>query len=111
VGPLMQVLVNGIQVGAVEVRSTSYGNYVFTLPALIKTGDRVDIVFANDGGTSTEDRNLYVQSLTVNTSTLRPSDPGVSVDIGSGAAAFDGVMVIAGQTDILWNASLRFIAP
>ena len=48
---------------------------------------------------------------TVNGATLLPTDPGVTVDIGSGAAAFDGINVIAGQTDILWNAALRFLAP
>lgn len=40
-----------------------------------------------------------------------PDSPDVTVDVGSGAAAFDGVNVIPGRTDILWNAALRFIAP
>ncbi|TAL21139.1 MAG: DUF1929 domain-containing protein [Aquabacterium sp.] len=111
VGPLMQVLVNGAAVGSFEVRSASYADHLFVLPSEVPAGAKVDIVFDNDGGTATEDRNLYVESLTVNGNTLLPTDPGVTIDIGSGAAAFDGVMVIAGQTDILWNAALRFTAP
>ena len=69
------------------------------------------MAFSNDATNGTEDRNLYVESLTVNGVTLLPTSPGVTVDIGSGAAAFDGVNVIAGRTDIKWNAALRFIAP
>jgi len=68
-------------------------------------------VFTNDGANGTEDRNLYVDSLSVNGATLLPTSPGVTVDIGTGAAAFDGINVLPGRTDILWNAALRFFAP
>jgi predicted xylan-binding protein with Ca-dependent carbohydrate-binding module len=111
VGPLMQVLVAGAAVGTMEVRSTSAADYVFALPAAVNPGARVDVVFTNDGTNGTEDRNLYVDSLSVNGATLLPTSPGVTVDIGSGAAAFDGINVIPGRSSILWNAALRFFAP
>jgi hypothetical protein len=111
VGPLMTLFVGGTAVSSVEVRSTTFADYVFTLSAPVAPNTRVDVVFSNDGANGTEDRNLYVDSLVVNGATLLPTDPGVTVDIGSGAAAFDGVNVIAGRTGILWNAALRFIAP
>jgi len=110
VGPQMQVLVNGVQVGAVEVRAAGYTDIVFPLSAAVAAGARVDIVFVNDGGSATEDRNLYIESVTLNGATLLPTDAGVTVDIGTGAAAFDGAMVLPGQTDILWNAALRMFA-
>ena len=111
VGPLMQLLVAGSSMGTVEVRSTTAADYVFPLPAPVSPGARVDVVFINDGANGTEDRNLYVDSLTVNGATLLPTDPGVTVDRGSGAAAFDGLNVISGRSGILWNAALRFFAP
>ncbi|HEU5296121.1 MAG TPA: S8 family serine peptidase, partial [Burkholderiaceae bacterium] len=111
VGPLMQVLVAGATVGTVEVRSATPADHVFALPAAVSPGARVDVVFTNDGASGTEDRNLFVDSLTVNGATLLPTDPGVTVDLGSGAAAFDGINVIPGRSGILWNAALRFFAP
>ncbi|MEQ1684353.1 MAG: carbohydrate-binding domain-containing protein [Burkholderiaceae bacterium] len=110
VGPIMQVLVGGVQVGSVEVRAAAYTDIVFPLSAAVATGARVDIVFVNDGGSATEDRNLYIESVTVNGAALLPTDAGVTVDIGTGAAAFDGATVLPGQTDILWNAALRMFA-
>jgi hypothetical protein len=111
VGPLMTLYVGGTAVSSVEVRSTTFTDHVYALSAAVTPGARIDVVFSNDARTATEDRNLYVESLTVNSATLLPTGAGVTVDVGSGAAAFDGVNVLAGRTDINWNAALRFIAP
>jgi len=111
VGALMTLFVGGVAVSSVEVRSTAFADYVFTLGGAVASNTRVDVVFSNDGTSATEDRNLYVESLTVNSATLLPTNSNVTVDIGSGAAAFDGINVIPGRTDIRWNAALRFIAP
>jgi parallel beta-helix repeat protein len=111
VGPIMQVLVGGVRVGSVEVKSTTYSNFAFPLSASVAPGARVDVVFTNDGSVNGSDRNLYVDSLTVNSTALRPTDAGVMLDLGAGTAAFDGVNVVAGRSDILWNAALRFKAP
>lgn len=105
VGPTMRVRVDGVQVGSVEVKASAYANYRFALNSA--PGQRVDVVFANDGAAGSEDRNLYVEAVSFTGRTLRPTDSGALVDIGSGAAAFDGVDVIPGQSAILWNAALR----
>jgi parallel beta-helix repeat protein len=111
VAPLMKVRVNGVVVGSVDVKATSYTDHVFPLNASVPGGARVDVVFANDASVSGKDRNLYIDSVRVNGATLRPTDASAKVDLGSGAAAFDGVDVIDGRGDLLWNAALRLKAP
>ena len=111
VSPLMQLLVGGSLVGSVEVKATAYTEYPFSLNSAVAPGARIDVVFANDGNVNGADRNLYVDSVRVNGATLHPSDAGVTLDIGSGAAAFDGTNVSAGRSDLLWSAALRFKAP
>jgi len=105
------VLVAGVSVGSVEVKAVDYTDHVFPLNGSVAPGARIDVVFGNDGTVSGQDRNLYIDSVRVNGATLRPTDAGVTVDIGSGAAAFDGLNVIPGRSDLLWNAALRFKAP
>jgi uncharacterized repeat protein (TIGR02543 family) len=107
-GPQMQLRVNGVVVGSTEVRATSYQNYSFpgvTVPA----GARLELVFDNDayapGGA---DRNLFVESVTANGVTMASTAPGVVFDRGQGAAAFDGVDVLPGRSDLWWNGALRF---
>lgn len=111
IGPIMQVLVAGTRVGSVEVTHSDYRDHVFPLNASVAAGARVDVVFVNNGVVGSSDRNLYVEWLKVNGATLHPTSAGVTVDRGTGAAAFDGIDVIAGRGDILWNAALRFKAP
>ena len=98
VGPKMQVLVDGVAVGNIEVKSSAYADYRFALKAL--PSQRVDVAFANDGASGSEDRNLYVDSARFSTRTLRPADSGALLDIGTGAAAFDGNHVLRGQSAI-----------
>jgi hypothetical protein len=112
VGARMQVRVNGAVVGSREIRATALADHVFTLTNAVPAGARIEVVFTNDGGDSLgHDRNLYVDSVRVNGATLRPTDAGATVDIGSGSAAFDDVNVIDGRGDLLWNAALRLKAP
>ena len=111
VGPVMQVRVGGVQIGSVEVRATSTSDHVFPLGAAVPAGARIDVVFSNDATIGGVDRNLYVDSVLVNGSTLRPTDAGVTLDLGAGAAAFDGADVVAGRSDLLWNGALRMKAP
>jgi Ca-dependent carbohydrate-binding module xylan-binding len=110
IGAVLQVRINGKLAAGLEVRSANYTDYTLRLPVAVKGGDRVDVVYVNNGS-SVGDRNLYIESMTVNGVTLRPTDSGVTLDIGSGAAAFDGVNVVPGRSGILWNAALRFFAP
>jgi parallel beta-helix repeat protein len=112
VGAMAQVRVNGVTVGSREIRATGLTDHVFTLTGAVPAGARVDVVFTNDGADSAgHDRNLYVDSVRVNGATLRPTDAGATVDIGSGSAAFDGLNVVDGRGDLLQNAALRMKAP
>ena len=111
VGPVMQVLVAGKRVASTEVKATAFTDHVFPLSAAVAPGARIDVVFSNDATVSGKDRNLYVEAVRVNGATLRPTDAGATVDLGSGAAALDGQNVIDGRGDLLWNAALRLRAP
>lgn len=106
-GALMEIRVNGVLVADTEVRETAYKDYRFTVPS-IANGDKVDVVFTNDGTVNGEDRNLFVESITVNGTTIAATAPGVTLDRGTGAKAFDGLDVLPGQRSLLWNAALRF---
>ena len=111
VGPIMHVLVGGVRVASAEVKATAFADHTFPLNAAVAPGARVDVVFTNDATISGNDRNLYIESVRVNGATLRPTDTSATVDLGSGAAALDGVNVIDGRGDLLWNAALRLKAP
>lgn len=107
VGPRMDVLVNGVKIGSREVRSSSYQDYSFSAPA-VPAGAKVDVVFNNDYLANGEDRNLFVDSMTVHGSTTDAAASGVRFDRGSGAKAFDGVDVLPGLKTLFWNGALRF---
>ena len=77
VGPSMQVLVGGVRVGSVEVKSTTYADFAFPLSASVAPGARVDVVFTNDGSVNGADRNLYVDYLTFSGRTIYTSDSSV----------------------------------
>lgn len=110
VGPVMEVRVNGTVVGRLEVRDTTYKNYTFA--ASTPEGARVDVVFVNDyyrrGG---EDRNLYIESITVNGKLIAPNATGITYDRGRGGHAFDGINVIAGRSEMNSAGALRLLAP
>jgi uncharacterized protein (DUF1800 family) len=110
VGPLMTVLVDGVAINTIEVRATTPTDYRFTVPAL-RTGRKVDIAFTNDATINGADRNLYVSQLTAGDTYMLPSAPGVVLDRGAGAAAFDGIDVLPGMAGIAWNGALRFTWP
>ena len=110
VGPLMTVLVDGVAITTIEVRATTPTDYRFTVPAL-RTGSKVDIAFTNDTTINGADRNLYVSQLTAGDTYMLPSAPGVVLDRGAGAAAFDGIDVLPGMAGIAWNGALRFTWP
>ncbi|RYH64501.1 MAG: hypothetical protein EON54_06420 [Alcaligenaceae bacterium] len=108
VGAQMELRVNGVLVADAEVRETSYQNYSFTVPP-IQQGNKVDVVFTNDATVSGQDRNLFVESITVNGGiAIAATEQGVTLDKGVGAKAFDGLDVLPGQRSLLWNGALRF---
>jgi YVTN family beta-propeller protein len=112
VGAQMELRINGVLVGSQLVTSTTVQDMVFTTP-VIAAGDRIDVVFTNDALIGAEDRNLYVASVTAHGQVLLSTDAGVTIDQGSGAAAFDGRDVVPASAIggwIPWNAAMRFVA-
>lgn len=118
IGANMVVRADGQVIGSVIVSNTAaYQDYVFSAPTALTAGSGVDVVFTNDGvtvvnGVRTEDRNLFVESITVDgRAPLASNASGVTIDKGAGNAAFDGIDVIPGQSVIPWNAALRYVLP
>lgn len=109
-GPRMQVRVDGIEVGSVDVNSTVFADYRFITPPMT-AGRKVDVVFNNDAWKNGEDRNLVVAYLTTQNTTLLPNAAGISYDRGAGEAAFDGVDVVATAGSMPWNGALRATWP
>ncbi len=110
VGAVMQVHVDGVLVGSTEVRNTDFADYSFPAFAM-QPGRKVDVAFTNDAVVNGEDRNLYIGYLISGNTYVLPSAPGNAYDRGRGAAAFDGVDVITGQSGMFWNGALRTTWP
>ncbi|GCL65102.1 hypothetical protein AQPW35_41830 [Rubrivivax pictus] len=110
VGALMQVRVDGVIVGTVEVRSSTPADHMFTVPRLT-AGSRIDVAFLNNAVINGEDRNLFVQYLKVGNNTLMPTAPSVTRDYGVGEAAFDSNDTTAGDSTLYSSGALRFTVP
>ncbi|MFG6487501.1 DUF1800 family protein [Roseateles sp. BYS78W] len=110
VGAIMQVRVDGVIVGSVEVRATTPTDYRFAVPKL-SAGSRIDIVYTNDATVGSADRNLYVQYLRTSDSTLFPFANSVVFDAGSGEDAVDGAGTSASSGGMYGNGALRFTVP
>lgn len=111
IGPQMQLRVDGVLIGSVQVRNTSdWANYRFDVPTL-RPGARVEIVYTNDAVIAGVDRNLFVSYLTDGTTVVLPTTPIVTYDIGSGAQAFDGLNVVPGRSEVYSNGALRMTWP
>ena len=110
VGPVMEVRVDGVALGRIEVRATTPTNYTFNSPTLAP-GAKVDIAFVNDETFNREDRNLFVAYVTDGNQFITPSEPGVLYDGGVGEAAFDGVNTLPGQGGMYFSGALRMTWP
>ena len=105
--PVMELWVNESKISSINITSSTYSDYTFY--ASIPTGTfKLDIVYSNDATIGAEDRNFFINSVVLRGKTLRVIDAGVTIDRGSGSAAFDGVTTLAGQSSIPWNAAVRF---
>lgn len=109
VGAMLALRVNGAIVGSKEVRSKTMENHSFTTPD-VPAGAAIDVMFTNDYYANGQDRNLYVESITVNGVTTSATAQGVTFDAGFGSAAFDGKDVQPGRIALYWNGALRFTA-
>lgn len=113
--PTMIVRVDGQVAGTFNVTATN-APYVVSVNAAQGASHVIDVVFTNDAVMTSatgvrEDRNLYVQSLRVNSTTILPNSAAVTYDRGAGNRAFDGLSVIAGQIYMWWSGALRFTVP
>ena len=107
----MEVYVDGVLKASFAVANTEgFADYSVD-PALLGSGRRIDIAFANDGyvaGNPVQDRNLYIDHIKVNDQTIAATANGVQYDLGSGAEAVDGKNLIAGRVVMAWGGALRF---
>ena len=110
VGPIMQIRVDDLTVGTIEVRATEPTDFNVAVPQL-HVGSKIDVVFVNDANTDGADRNLHIDYLVSGTTFATPTSKGVSYDLGVGAAAFDGVSVVPGRSVLGSNGALRFEWP
>lgn len=112
VGAQIELRVNGVLVGSRMVSSIAVVDMVFATPP-VAAGDRIDVIFTNDLMLNGEDRNLFVESVTVRGVLVPATAAGVVIDPGAGVQAFDGVGVIAAATYggwVPWNGALRLVA-
>jgi len=110
----MEVRVDGALVGTIDVPHVSaYQSYRFDLAIARGEAHPVDVAFVNDAyfPDLQQDRNLFVESIQVGNVRVLPNSAGVRYDRGGGAAAYDGVDVIAGQATMPWSGALRFEIP
>ncbi len=110
VGPIMQVLVDGILVGSAEVNSTEHADYRFSVPPMT-AGRKLDIAFINDATLNGVGRDLFIAYATTRNTVWLPGAAGNTYDRGNGTAAFDGVDIVAGSGSMYWGGALRATWP
>lgn len=110
VGPIVQLRVNGIAAGSVEVRASSMTDYTIPIASIPK-GAKVELVYNNDAAINGQDRNLFISYVSFGGVSVLPMSTPVVFDRGINAAAFDNLDVLPGTGDIYWSGALRFNWP
>jgi Ca2+-binding RTX toxin-like protein len=107
--PIMQVWIAGLPVQSLRVDSAEFRPYQVTA-ALGIDSNSVAIQFTNDAYRPDlgQDRNLYVDRIDVNGRSFGAREPGVVLDFGSGAAAFDGYNTASSWGAMSSNSALHF---
>jgi hypothetical protein len=95
------LLVDGHAVGGATV-GTAAKNYAFTATVSADTAHKVQVQYDNDGFAGGQDRNLFVDSVSVNGHSYAATDAAVTYDKG----ALDGRDVVKGQSGMWWNGTL-----
>jgi uncharacterized protein (DUF1800 family) len=106
----MRLRVDGVTVASTEVRDAALADHVLPVPPL-RPGSKIDVVYVNDALVDGADRNLNVAYVQAGNTFVQSTQPGVSYDLGNGAAAFDGVDVLPGRTQLGSNGALRLTWP
>jgi len=110
IGPVVQIRVAGQVVATIEVKATAFTDYSFDVSP-VPPGTLVDIVFTNDAAINGQQRDLFVAYVGQGTTVALPRTVLAVYDRGSGAKAFDGLDVIAGQGEMYWGGALRITWP
>ncbi|WP_434625236.1 carbohydrate-binding domain-containing protein [Azospirillum sp. B2RO_4] len=95
------LLVDGHAVGGATV-GTAAKNYAFTTTVSADSAHKVQVQYDNDGFAGGQDRNLLVDSISVNGHRYAATDAAVTYDKG----ALDGRDVVKGQSGMWWNGTL-----
>jgi hypothetical protein len=95
------LLVDGQAVGSATV-GTAAKNYAFTAIVSADSAHTVQVQYDNDGFAGGQDRNLFVNSVSVNGHSYAATDAAVTYDKG----ALDGHDVVKGQSGMWWNGTL-----
>ena len=96
VGPKFELRVNGTSYGVVEVRSSTARDYYFVLRNPLAAGAKIDIIYRNDYNREGQDRNLFVDSVTINGQTVPSTAASVQFEQG------------AGRRELTTNGTMRF---
>ncbi|MBF5093582.1 S8 family serine peptidase [Azospirillum sp. INR13] len=99
------LLVDGQAVGSATVGSAAK-TYAFTTSVSADSAHKVQIRYDNDGFAGGQDRNLFVDSVSVNGHGYAATDAAVTYDKG----ALDGRDVVKGQSGMWWNGTLVVVA-
>ena len=95
------LLVDGHAVGGATV-GTAAKSYAFTATVSADSAHKVQVQYDNDGFAGGQDRNLFVNSVSVNGHSYATTDAAVTYDKG----ALDGRDVVKGQSGMWWNGTL-----
>ncbi|QCG92283.1 hypothetical protein E6C72_30405 (plasmid) [Azospirillum sp. TSH100] len=95
------LLVDGHAVGSATV-GTAAKNYAFTATLSADSAHKVQVQYDNDGFAGGQDRNLFINSVSVNGHSYAATDAAVTYDKG----ALDGHDVVKGQSGMWWNGTL-----
>lgn len=95
VGPNMEIRSDGVVLASIDVRSTEVESYSAT--AQIDAGTHeIAIAFTNDDGGGGEDRNLFVESLTITGGSCGSGGTGSGGTGGGGGGGGNGTFDVAG---------------
>lgn len=105
--PHFKLRLDGVEIGQATVDSANPSRYLFTAKVPASQAHNLQLYYDNDTKIGTEDRNLFVKSFEVNGHEILSIDNSVRYDTG----ALDGLNVIAGQTEMLWQGALNVPLP
>ncbi len=105
--PHFKLLVDDKVVGDAWVGATSPTGYSFKVDVDPNEAHKIQIHYDNDVTVNGQDRNLFVQGITIDGQEIKATDPLASYDKGP----VDGKFVVAGQEGLFWGGALTFGVP